>query len=293
MPHHSKLSRFCACTQCPKSLQCRHLLLPAAGGDGAARKAERCVGQVRRCWTLGKYVRRWRDLDRWLGTVHWIHYGWHHRTTLRSCHNCLKLWGFARGSGSRVESLPSAEAVEGDVPPTAGMQQRNLQEVAFGVLVLAAYEAQLGLVQRLLTSLWRRTHTFLVHVDLKSEQLERKLREWSASDPKLANVHVPRLPLDSSKPPQATPGHSGRRSQCKAVLLFYSIVFHSAILKVRWLVTIEDDARGYARREMVSRCRRRPMLSFRRYVSANTAVTMFAAVLCACVCVCSLVSLLL
>ncbi|CAE7754769.1 Xylt1 [Symbiodinium necroappetens] len=84
------------------------------------------------------------------------------------------------------------QAVEGDVPPTAGMQQRNLQEVAFGVLVLAAYEAQLGLVQRLLTSLWRRTHTFLVHVDLKSEQLERKLRDWSASDPKLANVHVER-----------------------------------------------------------------------------------------------------
>ncbi|CAE7248366.1 Xylt1 [Symbiodinium sp. CCMP2592] len=83
-------------------------------------------------------------------------------------------------------------AVEGDVPPMAGMQHRNLQEIAFGVLVLAAYEAQLGLVQRLLTSLWRRSHTFLVHVDLKSEQLERKLRDWSTSDPKLANVHVER-----------------------------------------------------------------------------------------------------
>eukprot|EP00439_Symbiodinium_sp_Y106_P079226 s515_g17.t3 len=84
-------------------------------------------------------------------------------------------------------------AVEGDVPPMAGMQRRNLQELTFGVLVLAAYEAQLGLVQRLLTSLWRRTHTFLVHVDLKSEQLERKLRDWSTSDPKLApNVHVER-----------------------------------------------------------------------------------------------------
>ena len=125
----------------------------------------------------------------------------------------------------------------------AGMQRRNLQELTFGVLVLAAYEAQLGLVQRLLTSLWRRTHTFLVHVDLKSEQLERKLRDWSTSDPKLApNVHVPRLlrPLLECFQSNSQPG----QSTSSFVFPFSTIV--KTIRKVRWPVTIEDDERGCA-----------------------------------------------
>ena len=83
-----------------------------------------------------------------------------------------------------------AEAVEGHVPQTNGtMQHRSLQHLALGVLLLAAYQSQLVLIQHLVESFWHAAHTFLVHVDLKSQQLERQLRDWSAA-PRLSNVHA-------------------------------------------------------------------------------------------------------
>ena len=76
-------------------------------------------------------------------------------------------------------------------PAGGGVQYHNLEHLALGVLVLAAYQSQLMLIQQLVESLWRAIHTFLIHVDLKFDQLAYRLQAWSRSDPNLANVHVP------------------------------------------------------------------------------------------------------
>ncbi|CAE8702832.1 unnamed protein product [Polarella glacialis] len=87
-------------------------------------------------------------------------------------------------------------SIEGHTPSgdVLATDYRPARHVALAVLILAAYRQQAEFVKHLVQTLWDPRHSFLIHVDPKSEpagELLHDLRSWTATEPSLsANVHV-------------------------------------------------------------------------------------------------------